>query len=547
MERKQLKFAVRGTPGVVILGLPGSVIVEAEEDDVVEVFCIPIAHRKGGLLLAIPHSIIREEVLTAGNSAESNDNLIGPNKVMSSKLELHEADGSVSYLEDICGFIAIDFTNEVLAHMHAYDPLFEEYQHVVPFFESLPNAFPSMVGIGEKVREWTQDSEAPRAVFYSAREEPEGGGGKAATAAKKAAGKRITNTSLMEEVESLKAQLALLKAASDPPTSKQPAIPAGDPMGGARIIAPKMPGLSQGLIGAAPGAAKAAALLGPPPKTRAPLIRQGGAEVMEEDEPQLGLDQAFTGQGADQILMALAQQSSAITSLVAHLAGGADPMSDLSAAGSNQFSSGTRGVQRRDRMMQELASGKSNFFIQMQQQLHRKLNPSSPAPSTEEELLASDASVLMYLERFGGYQKNKELGYVMWLIGHIADAFARGNIHLAREHTALAVCAVEQAALDRGDWALGFLLGLTAEPPVQMFQDRLQNVTAYGRSFGPLTPSSWAATSLAFLKEMEVLQSRKTEVRKVKPDPPLKDPDQESPSPKRRPRYPKKPKQEAES
>ena len=548
MERKQLKFAVRGSPGIVVLGLPGSVVVGAEEEDVVEVFCIPIAHRKGGLLLAIPHSVIREEVLIAGNSVESNDDLIGPNKVLSSKLEMHEADGSITSLEDICGFLAVDFTNEVLAHMQAYEPLFEEYQHVVPFFESLPNAFPSMAGIGDRIREWTQESEAPRAVFYSAREEPEGGGGgKAAASAKKAAGKRVTNTSLMEEVENLKAQIALLKASTEPPTAKASAIPAGDPIGGARVIAPKLPGLSQGLIGAAPGVAKAAALLGPPPKTRAPLLRQGGAEVMEEDEPRLGAEQAFTGQGADQILLALAQQSSAITSLVAHLAGGTDPMSDLSAAGSSQFNAGTRGVQRRDKMMQELASGKSSFFIQMQQQLHRKLNPSSPAPSTEEELLASDASVLMYLERFGGYQKNKELGYVMWLLGHIADAFARGNIHLAREHTALAVCAVEQAALDRGDWALGFLLGLTAEPPVQMFQDRLQNVTAYGRSFGPLTPSSWAATSLAFLKEMEVLQSRKTEVRKAKPDPPVKDPDLESPSPKRRPRYPKKPKQEADA
>ena len=538
---------MRGSPGIVVLGLPSSAIVGAEEDDVVEVFCIPIAHRKGGLLLAVPHSVIREEVLVAGNSAESNDDLIGPNKLMSSKLEVHEADGSIVNLEDICGFVVVDFTNEVLAHMQPYDPLFEEYQHVVPFFETLPNAFPSMAGIGEKIREWTQESDAPRAVFYSAREEPEGGGAKAATAAKKAAGKRVTNTSLMEEVENLKAQIALMKVAVEPTTPKASAIPAVDPMGGARVIAPKMPGLSQGLIGAPPGAAKAAALLGPPPKTRAPILRHGDAEVMEEDEPQLGTDQAFAGQNADQILLALAQQSSAITSLVAHLAGGADPMSDLSASGSNQFSAGTRGVQRRDRMMQELASGKSNFFIQMQQQLHRKLNPSSPAPSTEEELLASDASILLYLERFGGYQKNKELGYVMWLIGHIADAFARGNIHLAREHTALAVCAVEQAALDRGDWALGFLLGLTAEPPVQMFQDRLQNVTAYGRSFGPLTPSGWAATSLAFLKEMEVLQSRKTEVRKVKPDQPLKDPEQENPSPKRRPRYPKKPKPEADA
>ena len=404
-----------------------------------------------------------------------------------------------------------------------------------------------MAGIADKVREWTAETEAPRAVFYSAREEQDVGG-KAAPAARRPPAKRVTNSSLLEEVENLKAQLAMLKSAQEPPVGKTSAIPAEEALGGARVVAPKMPGLSQGLLGGHLPASKAAALVGPPPKTRAPVPgRQETAEQMTEDEPRLGADQVFGGQGADQILLALAQQSSAITSLVAHLAGGADPMSDLSASSSGQFGGGTRGVQRRDRMIQELAAGKSSFFMQVQQQLHRKLSPSSPAPSTEEELYASDASVLTYLERFGGYQKSKELGYVMWLLGHITDAFARGDVHLAREHTALALCAVEQAALDRGEWSLGFLLGLTADPPVQMFQDRLQSVTAYGRSFGPLTPSGWAATSLAFLKEMEVLQSRKTEVRKVKPDVPVKDPEADSPSPKRRPRYPKKPKAEADA
>ena len=164
MERKQL----RGSPSVVILSLPGEIIAGAVEDDAVEVFCIPVAHRKGGLLLAIPHSIIRDEVLEAGNSASVGEALVGPNKVMSSKLEVEEADGSVTSLEDVCGFLLVDFTNEVVAHMQPYDPRFEDYNHVIPFFESVTNAFPSMSGIGEKIWEWTSETEAPRAVFYSA-------------------------------------------------------------------------------------------------------------------------------------------------------------------------------------------------------------------------------------------------------------------------------------------------------------------------------------------------------------------------------------------
>ena len=148
-----------------------------------------VAHRKGGMLLAIPHSLIRDEVLTAGNGVESNDNLIGPSKVMSSKLEILEPDGNTVFLEDK---YVVFWWRTSRMRSQPYDPLFEEYQHVVPFFESLPSAFPSMAGIADKVREWTSEIEASRAVFYSAREEPDGGG-KAAQGAKKAPMKRVTN------------------------------------------------------------------------------------------------------------------------------------------------------------------------------------------------------------------------------------------------------------------------------------------------------------------------------------------------------------------
>ena len=36
-----MRFAVRGAPSVVILALPGSVVVGAEDEDTVEAFCIP--------------------------------------------------------------------------------------------------------------------------------------------------------------------------------------------------------------------------------------------------------------------------------------------------------------------------------------------------------------------------------------------------------------------------------------------------------------------------------------------------------------------------
>ena len=88
---------------------------------------------------------------------------------------------------------------------------------------------------------------------------------------------------------------------------------------------------------------------------------------------------------------------------------------------------------------------------------------------------------------------------------------------------------------------MGFLQSLVAEPPITVFQQRQQHLATYSNNFGPLTPASWSATSLAYLKEMEVLTTRKSETQKKPKSEPKEDLD---PSPKRKARFPKKPKGE---
>ena len=202
-------------------------------------------------------------------------------------------------------------------------------------------------------------------------------------------------------------------------------------------------------------------------------------------------------------------------------------------------------------MMSDLALGKSHYFLQFQQQLHRRMHPTKPVPDTLEQCAASDVSLLVYLERYGGYRQQKELGYVMWLLGHIVDAAARGDLQQIREHVALTTCAVEQAAKDGGDWNLAFMLALVSDPPAAMFQEKMMSMTSSGRAFGPLTPAPWAATALSYMKEIEILTTRKAEVKKTREDPKGGGDKDTSPtggpaSPKRRQRFPKKPKENVE-
>jgi len=183
---------------------------------------------------------------------------------------------------------------------------------------------------------------------------------------------------------------------------------------------------------------------------------------MPEDEPRDPFETT------DPVVRALAQQGSALTALVAHLT--SDPISDLHQL-SSSASSSTRGVQKRERMMAELSTRSSQFFMQFQQQLHRRLQPAAPVPQTAEELAASPASMLTYLERFGGYKGQRTLGMTMWLLAHCMDAAARGDMRLC---LSLTVAALEQVGVDQGDWSLGFLQSLVSEPPLTVFQERQQ-------------------------------------------------------------------------
>eukprot|EP00438_Fugacium_kawagutii_P021295 Skav223666 [mRNA] locus=scaffold2794:81559:81891:- [translate_table: standard] len=100
--------------------------------------------------------------------------------------------------------------------------------------------------------------------------------------------------------------------------------------------------------------------------------------------------------------------------------------------------------------------------------------------------------------------------------------------------------ALQRSVMD-GGWSIAYLLSLLEEPPVQLYADRPAALTALGRPFSGLVPAPWASTALAYLKEMEVLQSRKQDSKgapKAKANPDVTAPA----SPKRRPKFPKKPK-----
>ena len=83
------------------------------------------------------------------------------------------------------------------------------------------------------------------------------------------------------------------------------------------------------------------------------------AEPMPQDGPA---DPFAPAQ--DPMMVALTQQSAALTTLVAHLTNqSGDPIADLAMGSSSTGSASTSGVARRERMIAALASGTSTFWL----------------------------------------------------------------------------------------------------------------------------------------------------------------------------------------
>ncbi len=540
-----MKYAGQEDPDLLVWRVPFEFTVPEAS---IQVYAIPILGRRGGLLIAIPGGVFLDDVLL--DAAIEEEGLLGPSRDFEANLLEEDDDAVPQEIGRKCSFLVIDCNDAVCQDLRRYDPVTDSTEEIRPFDAERPTALPAVGEVLTAVQEWIESVALSRAAFYSAREEQEPTPKvKAAASKKAAAAKRVTNTALADQVATLTEHMKLLavqqeellKSHQAMISKPSPASPAVVPDPGGFVKRPGMPALSSVLPTPKSGfVASTAKLVGPPPKVR---NASGVADVPagpQQDEP---LDPLNPGDESPQsFAKALTQQSAAITALVAHLTTG-DAMMDLSAASSSGASLNTKGAARREKMQADLAARNSSFFLQVQQQLFKRMNPTRQVPATEAELASSGISMTSYLERYGGFKGNREAGLALWIAAHVMDAMAVQDYHGAKEYMALMTVALEQSALD-GGWHLAYLLCLLEDPPNNLFADRMAPITS-GRPFAPLVPPSWSAVALSYLKEVDLLASRKLEVKgpKAAPSPKPNVPDPADPAvPKRRTRFPKKPK-----
>ena len=533
---------------------------ETGPSGLLEAMVIPIITRLTGFLLAVPEDFLPPTLLEQGDHATSTE-LVGPSTMVLLPGVIEDATtGEEMTAENALKVVLVDFGQDVMLHLRDFDP-HEDCQGIQFFSPDSTDILPQSTSLLADAHQWIADAQGERVQFYSAAEEqvPETPGSKSRPSAlRKAPAKkpqtRVTNAALAEQVQSLSSilpsisnQLETLQANQmrletmmQQAEDKQKIPPYRQPFPAAPLNPGGVTSSAQFLqsVGSPPlGRTRQASS---PHILKPPRLPGEEPNVLPSEEGYM--DQVMAAQ-APQMSDVLLQQSQALTTLMAHMVS-QDGLGDFGASSSSTTSLSLKGSAKRDRLQQDLANRKGNFLLRVAQNAHRRLRPSEPVPQTLEEFQRTPVFA-KYLERHGGFSSARDLGLTMWLLGQIGDQMLIGDTRGAQEMLALAMVTVEQCAQDNGKWEVAWILSLQEEPPMGLFQHRPASTNPRLRAFAPLCPPEWAACALSYVKELDIMTTRRQDALPPKKGNPQK-PEDAEPKPKKPARYPKKPKPEGE-
>ena len=489
--------------------------------------------RQEGLLLAVPLGFISPPELQEASQTDGSV-LIGPHTVITVPGVRTGAEGTLEAGVDV-DVQLVDLSDLVLPGLLPWAESGVTEEQLV-WFSQDPTITPDLPALLQGALGWLQASAAQRATFYSAAEEEEVPPPKKAAKQKEKAKRATPAKQVADHITTMASLLPSMAAQLASMQEEQRALQAE--VRGYATTPPPRPGqqpvsMTTGQFASimgAPPKTKGLSLLPPPPKVSQPAM---DSHLNLREQAEEGLDGEEIAEGS-QLTRAVLEQSRALTALVLQMQSG-DPLFEghVSAA-----STSSRGAQGREKLQKELALRSGNFFLTVMQNMYKRMRPASPVPQTLEGLASTDLSMVHYLERFGSFANTKDMGVAAYAVAFIVDCALKGDLQGLREHLALLVVGMEQYSQDT-KWDLGFILMLLEDPPSTMFSYRGNQAIQTGRNkaFAPLCPQRWATISLAYLKELDFIQTKRAEQQRKSPAPLVAAP--QTPSPKRRGKFAK--------
>ena len=175
----------------------------------------------------------------------------------------------------------------------------------------------------------------------------------------------------------------------------------------------------------------------------------------------------------------------------------------------------------------------------------RRVYPSQPVPKSLDELMQDPRPFQFsaYLERYRGYQQQRDLGVMMFMLSQVANLMLAGNHFGAMDRLALILVAIEQAAQDAGKWEVAYTCHFPRTHRIRCFRaGQLPTTRAsvlgplYARPLGQQPPLPTSKKQTRYLPgETRRMQGSHPQGRRRR---------QRASKAPRRPRFPKAPKQE---
>ncbi len=494
---------------------PYALTLEDTENDLdgsKEAKVLVVLKRPGGVLLAVPAGFIAEELLEQGNGG--SDSMVGPSLSMTVPGVVLD-NGVVSPTGTTVNAVLVDCTAQILDFMRL-PSLFEEIAST--FDTDDPFALPAGDAAIAVALEWipqvagladfyTAESSAPRTPLQRAREKKPGGEKGTPTGPKGQKQKRPTTASLAEGMEVLMQTIPGLTTQLQELSDRQSLMEQrlAQPSSGHRGTLSQPLGASFEARLASVSALAATAKAPPKTADRQQLGLLASPVFKQNEVKELAGEKHLHG---DTLAHAVLEQSRALTTLIGQISQStSDPMADLGSAGGV----GTRGSAGRVRLQQELSAQKGVFFDAVVQSMARRMSPTSPLEADHQALLNRGVSGTRYLERFGGYGRQRELGHLMFQIMTVFDFMMSNNGPASRDALALLAVMVEQMVMDNGRIEVANLLVLQEDPPASIFTNRQVVAISRSRSFAPLADQKWVTVALAYLREMDLIASKRLE------------------------------------
>ena len=297
------------------------------------------------------------------------------------------------------------------------------------------------------------------------------------------------------------------------------------------------------LGGASPAAMK---FMEPKAKTKS---KSTPAEVLSESEEEVIADASGSASGSSMPLEAAFGQIAGIMKLLTEdklkkkKAGKVEAALDAVGGGSTvvegvSVGSGKRAAAARRALRQALVESPEEISslierLMMEDMLSRTIAPGMPM----SELCAR--AWVEHRSRIGAYRVS---AHAAWAAAGILDDLIQGSPQAARAKAALLLLQLDQSAIDKGSWTLAGELSLETAPPFASLSQHVGPAISEGESpYSRLLDPRWSEIALAYLRDTEDYLTKRRGLNK-KPTP-----EDDLPSPKRRPQPKSKAKAAAEA